>query len=79
MTGSVIVHWKKDQIKNTLIPLLDSSRQKELGRMMRDSSKIKYDAKNLLNQAFRMVGESIEGLGTSHKPTVNRKTNHQQN
>jgi restriction endonuclease S subunit len=58
--GSVINHWRVDQVKNTLIPILPVTGQKEIAKMVNDSFCNRELSKRLLKLAKRGVEMSIE-------------------
>ena len=58
--GSVINHWRVDQVKNTLIPVLPVTKQKKIAKMVNDSFCNRELSKRLLNIAKRGVELAIE-------------------
>ncbi|OHA05853.1 MAG: hypothetical protein A2934_04985 [Candidatus Sungbacteria bacterium RIFCSPLOWO2_01_FULL_47_10] len=58
--GSVIAHWKPEQIKNVLIPILPKSTQQKIADLIRQSHKARKKARELLEEAKRKVEELIE-------------------
>jgi len=58
--GSVINHWRVDQVKNTLIPVLPVTKQKEIAKMVNDSFCNRELSKRLLKVAKRGVELAIE-------------------
>ncbi len=58
--GSVIAHWKPEQIKNVLIPILPKEIQRKISDLVRQSHKARKKAKELLGEAKRKVEEMIE-------------------
>ena len=61
--GSVIAHWKPEQIKNVLIPTLSKEIQKKIADFVRQSHEARKKAKELLEKAKRKVEEMIERGG----------------
>jgi restriction endonuclease S subunit len=61
--GSIIAHWKPDQIKNVFIPVLPREIQKKISELVRQSHKARKKAKELLEEAKRKVEEMIEKGG----------------
>lgn len=61
--GSVIAHWKPEQIKNVLIPVLPKETQLKIGNLVRQSFVARKKAKELLNKAKREVENLIEKVG----------------
>ena len=58
--GSVINHWRLDQIKNTIIPILTIDLQNNISFEIRKSFEYRQKSKDLLNIAKRAVEIAIE-------------------
>lgn len=58
--GSVISHWKPEQVRNTLIPFLPAKIQDEIESLCLESFSARRQAKKLLEEAKRKVEEMIE-------------------
>lgn len=58
--GSIIAHWKPDQIKEILIPILSAKKQKEIADLVRQSHEARQKSKALLEEAKTKVEELIE-------------------
>jgi len=58
--GSVIEHWKPEQVKNLQIPILPKSTQQKIADLVRQSHESRKKAKQLLEEAKRKVEEFIE-------------------
>lgn len=58
--GSVITHWKPDQIKNLQIPVLPSETQQRIAELVKQSHETRRKAKELLEEAKRKVEETIQ-------------------
>jgi len=58
--GSVIAHWKPEQIKNMLIPVLPMSTQEKIADLVKKSHGARKNSKRLLEEAKRKVEELIE-------------------
>jgi len=58
--GSVIFHWRPDQIKNLLIPILPKPTQQKIADLVQKSHEARKKAKQLLEEAKRKVEELIE-------------------
>ena len=58
--GSVIAHWRPEQIKNILIPILPKLIQQKISDLIRQSHVSRKKAKELLEEARRKVEELIE-------------------
>ena len=59
--GSVIVHWKPEQIKNLLIPILPQPTQQKIADLVRKSHEARKKAKELLEEAKQKVEMMILG------------------
>lgn len=58
--GSVIAHWKPEQIKNVVIPILPKETQQKIANLVQQSHTARKKAKKLLEEAKRKVEEIIE-------------------
>jgi len=58
--GSVILHWKPEQVKRLQIPILPLSIQQEIASLVQQSHKARKKAKELLELAKRAVEIAIE-------------------
>lgn len=58
--GSVITHWRPDQIKKLMIPVLPPKTQQKLALLVQQSHETREKAKELLDEAKRKVEEAIE-------------------
>ena len=58
--GSIIIHWRPEQIKNCLIPTLPKSTQRKIADLVRQSHQAHKEAKELLEEAKRKVENLIE-------------------
>jgi len=58
--GSIINHWRPDQINSTLIPILKNEKQEEIKELIEKSFKNRYLSKSLLEIAKRGVEIAIE-------------------
>ncbi len=58
--GSVINHWLVDQVKNTIIPMLDDSVQKEISSKIAESFLKRQQSMSLLEIAKSGVEMAIE-------------------
>jgi len=59
--GSIIVHWKPEQIKNLQIPILPKSTQQKISDLIRMSHEARKKAKELLEDAKQKVEKIILG------------------
>ena len=58
--GSVILHWRSEQVKGTVIPLLPEEIQTEIQRKISDSFNLRRRSNHLLECAKRAVEIAIE-------------------
>lgn len=58
--GSVIVHWKPEQIKNLHVPILPKPTQQKIADLVRQSHEARRKAKELLEEAKGKVEKLIE-------------------
>lgn len=58
--GSIIVHWKPEQIKHLLIPILPKSTQQKIVDLVRKSHEARKKAKELLEESKQKVEKMIE-------------------
>lgn len=70
--GSIIAHWKPKQVKNLVIPILPTEKQKEIAKLVRKSHEARKKSKDLLEQAKRKVEEMIDSTSPS---TMNSEQN----
>ena len=58
--GSIIVHWKPEEIKKVVIPILPNTIQQRIADLVRKSHEAKKKSMELLDEAKRKVEEMIE-------------------
>ncbi len=58
--GSIITHWKPEQVKKILIPILPLETQQKIAELVKKSHESRRKAKELLEEAKRKVEEAIE-------------------
>ena len=58
--GSVILHWRPDQVAGTVIPILHQEKQTEIEQKVLESFNLRTRAKDLLEHAKRAVEIAIE-------------------
>jgi len=58
--GSVILHWRPDQVKETVIPILADEKQAEIQAKVIKSLRLRKQSKHLLECAKRAVEVAIE-------------------
>ncbi len=61
--GSIIAHWKPEQVKKLLIPVLSKTVQQKIAGLVRQSHEARKKSKALLEEAKRKVEEMIEKNG----------------
>ena len=66
--GSIIAHWKPDQIKEMQIPILPKKTQQKIAELVRKSHEARRKAKELLEEAKRKVEELIEDKSVKDDP-----------
>jgi restriction endonuclease S subunit len=58
--GSIILHWRPEQVKQTLIPILDDEKQQQIQQKITESFNLRKQSKHLLECAKRAVEIAIE-------------------
>jgi type I restriction enzyme, S subunit len=58
--GSVILHWRPDQVKETVIPILSEKKQAKIQQKVTDSFALRKQSKHLLECAKKAVEMAIE-------------------
>ncbi len=58
--GSVITHWKPEQIKNLQVPVLPVETQQKIAMLVKQSHQTWKKARELLDEAKRKIEEEIE-------------------
>lgn len=58
--GSIIMHWKPDQVKELQVPILPKPIQQKIADLVRKSHEARKKAKGLLEEAKHKVEEMIE-------------------
>lgn len=58
--GSVILHWRPDQVKGTVIPILPEEKQTQIQQKVTESFNLRKQSKHLLECAKRAVEMAIE-------------------
>jgi len=59
--GSIILHWRINEIKEVIIPIVPMDVQKEIAKLIQDSFKLRKESEKLLEEAKEMVEKEIEG------------------
>lgn len=65
--GSVIAHWKPEQIKNIIIPVLPKLIQQKIANLVKKSHEARKKAKELLEEAKQKVEELIDPEKILHR------------
>ena len=58
--GSVILHWRPDQVQGTVIPILPTEKQDQIQQKVTESFNLRKQSKHLLECAKRAVEMAIE-------------------
>lgn len=58
--GSIIQHWKPSEIEDVIIPILPTSEQVTISKMLRQSFTLRKESKRLLQEAIQIVETAIE-------------------
>lgn len=58
--GSIILHWRPDQVKQTVIPILSDTKQTEIQKKVSESFNLRKQSKHLLEYAKKAVEMAIE-------------------
>ena len=58
--GSIILHWRPDQVKDTVIPILPGEKQAQIQKKVTESFSLRKQSRHLLESAKRAVEIAIE-------------------
>jgi restriction endonuclease S subunit len=58
--GSIILHWRKEEIEQVVVPILTKSRQEQIAKLVEESFGLKVESERLLEVAKRAVEIAIE-------------------
>lgn len=58
--GSIINHWKKSEIEDVIIPIIEKEKQEEISKLLRDSESLRSESKLMLEKAVKSVEIAIE-------------------
>jgi restriction endonuclease S subunit len=58
--GSIILHWRINEIEKVVIPLIDYNKQKQIAELIEESFHLKKQSEQLLETAKRAVEIAIE-------------------
>lgn len=73
--GSVILHWRPEQVKQTLIPVLEDEKQRDIQQKITEAFDMRKQSKHLLECAKRAVEIAIEKDESSAFKWLQEKTN----
>ncbi len=71
--GSIINHWRPDQVKKTIIPIPEKEKQREIKNLIKKSFKNRKQSKELLEIAKRGVEMAIEKDEQEAEKWINEK------
>jgi restriction endonuclease S subunit len=60
--GSVILHWRVNDIKNVIVPIVDYKIQRQIAELIKQCFSLHAESEQLLNEAKNMVEREIEGM-----------------
>ena len=60
MGGSIIKHWRLDQINSVIIPIIDIEKQREISKLLQQSFELRNMSELLLSDAITQVEKAIE-------------------
>lgn len=58
--GSIINHWKKSEIENVIIPIIEKEKQERISKLIIDSDNLRRESKSVLDKAVKSVEMAIE-------------------
>ena len=58
--GSIILHWRVNEIENVVIPIIDIEKQKQIAVLVEESFSLKKQSEHLLEVAKQAVEMAIE-------------------
>ena len=59
--GSIIQHWRIEEIKEVVIPIISMEIQTQIADLIRQSDRLRQESQALLEEAKRKVEQAIEG------------------
>ncbi len=59
--GSIIQHWRVEEIKEVVIPIISMEIQTQIADLIRQSDRLRQESQALLEEAKRKVEQAIEG------------------
>jgi type I restriction enzyme S subunit len=58
--GSIILHWRKEEIEQVVVPIIDLKKQQKIAELVEESFKLKGESERLLEVAKKSVEMAIE-------------------
>lgn len=58
--GSIILHWRKEEIEQVVVPIIDFKKQEQIAELVEESFKLKAESVRLLEVAKKAVEMAIE-------------------
>ena len=58
--GSIILHWRKEEIEQVVVPIIDFKKQEQIAQLVEVSFKLKVESERLLEVAKKAVEMAIE-------------------
>lgn len=58
--GSIILHWRKEEIEQVVVPIIDFKKQQQIAELVEESFKLKVESERLLEVAKKAVEIAIE-------------------
>ena len=58
--GSIINHWKKCEIENVIIPIVEKKKQEQISKLLIESETLRSESKSILEKAVKSVEMAIE-------------------
>lgn len=71
--GSIIQHWRKEEIENVIVPIIDYNKQIEIAQLIEESFLLKKQSEHLLEVAKRAVEIAIEENEEVANEYINRQ------
>jgi type I restriction enzyme S subunit len=58
--GSIILHWRKEEIEQVVVPIINFKKQEQIAELVEESFKLKVESERLLEVAKKAVEMAIE-------------------
>ncbi|BBM57629.1 hypothetical protein JMUB4039_1609 [Leptotrichia trevisanii] len=58
--GSIINHWKKSEIENVIIPIIEKEKQEKISKLLIESENLRNESKLILEKAIKSIEIAIE-------------------